>query len=385
MLSEEQLKFKEYCRQFAVDKLVPISEKYGETDDIPQEMVKVMAEAGLFKLFFPAESGGRDIKVTPICLAREQIAGIYCPADVTLAMQGLGSYPICLAGNETQKKRYLPKIAGGELLTTFALTEPEAGSDVNGMKSEARPTSDGFILNGRKRFISNGYAANILTVFAKTPSPDNPRSISAFILEKDMPGVRVSKRLRLMAPHDIVEFEFDDCFIPGENLLGKVGDGYKIAMRTLDVFRVSVGAAALGMGKTAFDSALDHAKKRTQFGSPIAKFQAIQLKLADMATELDAATALTYRAAVLKDKGASGTARYSSMAKYYATEAACRVIDQAVQIHGGMGLVQGTTVERLYREIRALRIYEGTSEIQKLIIADTYMKGHDQNGNTSDS
>jgi len=371
LLSDEQRRFKDHCRQFAMEKLIPISKKYGETDNIPREMVKEMAVAGFFRLFLPAELGGKDIKVTPICLAREEIAGIYCPADVTLAMQGLGSYPIYLAGDETQKEKYLPKIANGELLTTFALTEPDAGSDVNGMKSEARQTPDGFVLNGRKRFISNGNAANIFVVFAKTHSPDNPRSISAFVLEKDLKGIRVSKRLKLIAPHDIVELEFENCFVPKENLLGEVGDGYKVAMKTLEVFRVSVGAAALGMGKTAFDSALKHAKNRMQFGSAISRFQAIQLKLADMATELDAAKALIYRAAVLKDRGAPNTAQYSSMAKYYATESAFRVIDQAVQIHGGMGVVYGTTVERLYREIRALRIYEGTSEIQKLIIADT--------------
>ena len=371
LLSDEQRRFKDHCRKFAMEKLIPISKKYGETDNIPREMVKEMAVAGFFRLFLPAELGGKDIKVTPICLAREEIAGIYCPADVTLAMQGLGSYPIYLAGDETQKEKYLPKIANGELLTTFALTEPDAGSDVNGMKSEARQTPDGFVLNGRKRFISNGNAANIFVVFAKTHSPDNPRSISAFVLEKDLKGIRVSKRLKLIAPHDIVELEFENCFVPKENLLGEVGDGYKVAMKTLEVFRVSVGAAALGMGKTAFDSALKHAKNRMQFGSAISRFQAIQLKLADMATELDAAKALIYRAAVLKDRGAPNTARYSSMAKYYATESAFRAIDQAVQIHGGMGVVYGTTVERLYREIRALRIYEGTSEIQKLIIADT--------------
>ena len=374
LLSDEQIAFKEKCRQFAEDKLMPISEKYGETDDIPQEMVDEMANAGLFKLFLPPVPEDKNLSVTPICLAREQIAGIYCPADVTLAMQGLGSYPISLAGTGNQKKKYLEKIAKGELLTTFALTEPEAGSDVNGMKSEARQTSGGFILNGNKRFISNGYAANIMIVFARTPFSDNPRSISAFILEKDWKGIRVSRRLRLMAPHDIVEFEFDDCFIPEENLIGNIGHGFKIAMKTLDVFRMSVGAAALGMGRTAFNAALHYAKKRTQFGSPLASFQTIQSKLAEMATELDAAEALVYKAAVLKDREALETSRYASMAKYYATEAACRVIDQAVQVHGGMGVVQGSIAERLYREIRALRIYEGTSEIQKLIIADTLLK-----------
>lgn len=374
LLSEEHLQFKEYCRRFAAEKLVPISKKYGETDDIPQDLVREMAEAGFFELFLPPELGGSGEMVTPLCIAREQFAGIYCPADITLAMQGLGSYPIRLAGTASQKEIYLPKIARGDRLITFALTEPEAGSDVNSIKSEARQTPDGFVLNGKKRFISNGYAANILTVFARTPSPDHPRSISAFIIEKEMPGVRISKRIRLMAPHDIVELEFEDCLVPNENLLGNAGDGYRIAMRTLDVFRVSVGAAALGMGSIAFDAALAYAKKRIQFGSSIAGFQAIQLKLADMATDLDAAEGLIYRAAVLKDREASNTARYASMAKYYATEAAFRVIDQAVQIHGGMGIVHGTTVERLFREIRALRIYEGTSEIQKLIIAGTYLK-----------
>ena len=374
MLSDEHVKFKEYCRRFAVDKLIPISKKYGETDDVPPEMVKEMADAGLFRLFLPAEIGGNGIAVMPICLAREQISGVYCPADVTLAMQGLGSYPIFLAGNQDQQKTYLPKIADGTLLTTFALTEPEAGSDVNGMKTAARETAKGFVINGTKRFISNGYAANILIVFAKTPSSTHPRAISAFIIEKKTPGLIVTNRLKLMAPHDIVELKFENCLVPRENILGNIGDGYKIAMKTLEVFRVSVGAAALGMAKAAFDSALNYAKKRTQFGSPIAKFQAIQLKLAKMATELDAAKALIYRAALLKDKGESNTSKQASMAKFYATEVAFRVIDQAVQIHGGVGVVLGTTVERLFREIRALRIYEGTSEIQQLIIADRLLK-----------
>jgi acyl-CoA dehydrogenase len=242
------------------------------------------------------------------------------------------------------------------------------------MKSEARETSDGFVLNGRKRFISNGYAANILIVFAKTPTPANPRGISSFILDKDMKGFKVSRRLKVIAPHDIVELEFNDCFVPRENLLGEIGEGHRIAMGTLDVFRVTVGAAALGMGKAAFDSALSYAKKREQFGSPLAQFQAIQFKLAEMAIELDAAKALIYRAAIRKDNGEQNTTRYSSMAKYYATEAAFRIVDQAVQIHGGLGVVAGSLAERLFREIRALRIYEGTSEIQKLVIARTFLK-----------
>jgi acyl-CoA dehydrogenase len=375
MLSPDEKSFKQYCRSFAEEKLILISERYGETDDIPEELVKAMAEAGFFKLLVPENLGGRGVKALPICLAREELAGVYCPADVTLAMQGLGSYPIFLGGNDHQKDKYLTRIGTGELLTTYALTEPEAGSDVNAIKTEAREKADGFILNGTKRFISNGYAAHIAIVFAKTPGADRPQALSAFILEKGMPGFTVSKRMKMMAPHDIVELRLENCFVPKENLLGRVGEGFKIAMKTLDVFRMSVGAAAVGIGQAAFNAALDYSKKRIQFASPIGTFQAIQFKLAEMATELDAARALVYRAAILKDKGGSHVSRAASMAKYYATEAAFRAVDQALQIHGGMGVLQGSTVERLYREIRALRIYEGTSEIQKLIIANSLLRG----------
>ncbi len=374
MLSAEEIEFKKYCRKFAKEKVIPISEKYGETEEIPNELVKAMADAGLFRLLLPEDLGGRGVKALPICLAREELAGVYCPADVTLAMQGLGSYPIFLSGDRDQKEKFLRKIGSGELLTTYALTEPEAGSDVNGMRSQAEKQSDGFVLNGSKRFISNGYAADIMVAFAKTPLDGSPKAMSAFILEKGMKGFAVTKRLKVMAPHDLVELEFNRCFVPRENLLGKVGEGFRIAMRTLDVFRMSVGAAAVGIGQAAFDAALDYSKKRVQFGSSIAKFQAIQLKLAEMATELDAARALVYRAAILKDRGDSNVSRFASMAKFYATEVAFRAVDQGLQIHGGIGVIQGSVVERLYREIRALRIYEGTSEIQKLIIANSFLK-----------
>lgn len=374
MLSVEEKDFKETCRKFAREKVIPIAQKYGETDEIPKELVIAMAKAGLFRLFLPEDLGGKGVKALPICLAREELAGVYCPADVTLAMQGLGSYPIFLAGSRDQKEKFLGKIGSGEWLTTYALTEPEAGSDVNGMRSQAKEQPDGFVLNGSKRFISNGYAADILVAFAKTPLEGNPKAMSAFILEKGMPGLVVSKRLKAMAPHDLVELEFNHCLVPRENLLGKVGEGFKIAMRTLDVFRMSVGAAAVGIGQAAFEAALTYSKKRVQFGSSIAKFQAIQLKLAEMATELDAARALVYRAAILKDRGDSNVSRFASMAKFYATEIGFRAVDQGLQIHGGTGVIQGSLVERLYREIRALRIYEGTSEIQKLIIANSFLK-----------
>jgi len=202
MLNSEDKKFKEHFRLFAHEKVVPLAEKYGETDDIPKELVQAMADAGIFKLLLPKELGGEGVRSLWICLAREQLAGVYCPADVTLAMQGLGSYPIFLAGNEEQKQRYLTKIGNGEILTTYALTEPEAGSDVSSMSTEARETSDGYVLNGMKRFISNGYAANIAVVFAKTPLKDNPKAVSAFILEKGMKGFCVHQRMKMIAPHD---------------------------------------------------------------------------------------------------------------------------------------------------------------------------------------
>jgi acyl-CoA dehydrogenase len=374
MLSAEEKSYKEFCRRFAREKLVPISERYGETDDIPPELVQTMAEAGIFKLILPEDLGGKGVKALPICLAREEMAGVYCPADVTLAMQGLGSYPINLAGNKEQKEKFLTRIGAGTLLTTFALTEPEAGSDVKSLKTEARETADGFVLNGLKRFISNGQAADIAVVFVKTPLADNPRAMSAFIVEKERPGFTVHRRLKLMAPHDSTELKFENCLVPRENLLGEIGQGFAIAMGTLEVFRMTVGGAAVGIGQAALDASINYAKKRVQFNSPIAKFQAIQFKLAEMATELDAARGLVYRAAILKDQGVPNVSRQSAMAKWYATEAAYRICDQAVQIHGGIGVLQGSLVERLFREIRALRIYEGTTEIQKLIIANSLLR-----------
>jgi alkylation response protein AidB-like acyl-CoA dehydrogenase len=375
MLSAKEKEYKEFCRRFAREKLIPLSEKYGETDDIPSEMVQAMGEAGLFKLILPQELGGTGVKALPICLAREEMAGIYGPADVTLAMQGLGSYPIYLAGNKEQKEKYLPRIGAGTLLTTFALTEPEAGSDVRSLITEAIETSNGFLVNGLKRFISNGHAAHMAVLFAKTPMADNPKAISAFVVEKGMPGFTVHRRLKLMAPHDITELKFENCLIPKENLLGEIGQGFAIAMGTLEVFRMTVGAAAVGIGQAALEATISYAKKRVQFNSPISKFQSVQFKVAEMATELDAARALVYRAAILKDQGGANVTRQAAMAKWYATEVAFQITDQGIQIHGGVGVMHGSTVERLFREIRALRIYEGTTEIQKMIIANSLLRG----------
>lgn len=374
MLSEEEKSFQAQCRDFAEGRLKDLARKYGETDEVPREMVKAMADAGLFGLLLPPELGGRGIKALPISLAREILAAVYCPADVTLAMQGLGGYPIYQAGSPEQQEKYLAPVGRGELLTTFALTEPEAGSDVNGIQSKAEQVAGGWLLNGEKIFISNGFAADILVSFVRTELPEQPRALSAFIIEKGSPGLEVAQRLELTSPHDIVRLRYQDLFVPAENLLGQPGQGYSIAMQTLELFRTSVGAAALGIGQAALEAALAYVRQRRQFGKPLADFQATRMKLAEMATELDAARGLVYRAAIAKDRGLEPVGQKASMAKLYATEAAFRVVDQAVQLHGGVGVLKGSVAERLYREIRALRIYEGTSEIQKLVIAHSLLK-----------
>jgi alkylation response protein AidB-like acyl-CoA dehydrogenase len=375
VLSPQDLEFKEYCLKYAREELEPLARKLGEINDVPTELKESLGRSGLYGHLFPEEYGGKGVSAVRICLAREVLAGVFSPADTTLAMQGLGGYPIVLAGTEEQKKKYIPAIVSGESLATFALTEPGAGSDVAAMTTTAELKDGSYVINGRKRFISNGYSADVAALFAKTPDTGDPRSISAFVLEKGMKGFDVAKRMELIASHDIVEFEINELTVPRENMLGEVGDGFKLAMRTLDLMRMSVGAAAVGMAKAALEEALSFAKKRVQFGQPIVQYQAISSKLAEMATEIEAARALVYLAAIKKDREDPQVSLASSMAKLYATEAAFRVIDQAVQIHGGIGVMKGSAVERLFREIRPLRIYEGTTEIQKVVIATRLLKG----------
>jgi acyl-CoA dehydrogenase len=373
-LSPEDLSFKAQCESYARKELAPLARKLGEIDDVPEELRESLRLSGLYGPLFPKEYGGEGVSAVRICLAREAIAGVFAPADTTFAMQGLGGYPIVLAGNADQKQKYLTELAAGRRLTTFCLTEPEAGSDVSAMQTTAQDNGDHFVINGRKRFISNGFSADMGILFARTPSADKPKSISAFIVEKDMPGWRVARRMELMASHDIVEFDIKDLRVPRQNLLGAVGDGFKLSMQTLDLMRMSVGAAALGMAQTAMKHSLQFARNRVQFGRPIAEFQSTAFKLADMAVDIEASRSLVYLAAIKKDRGDPSASLHSSIAKLYATEAAFRCIDQAVQIHGGLGVVKGSTVERLYREIRPLRVYEGTTEIQKLIISSQLLK-----------
>ena len=376
VFNDEEKAFKEKVTRLAREKIKPLAQKYGETNDVPQEIVDVMAEGGLFRVLFPKEYGGEGVSAVKLCIAREELTQVSLVADVTLAMQGLGGYPIVLAGKEEQKKKYLPKLAGGELLATYALTEPAAGSDVAGITSFAVREDDQYCLNGIKRFISNGYRADIGVVFAKTDKGKGNKGISAFIYEKGMKGLTIRRRIDLIAPHDSVELEFKDCYLPGANLLGEENGGFKVAMATLDLLRMSVGAASVGTAQAALNMALKFSLERKTFGQPISGYQGISFKLAEMATELDAARLLVYRAADLKDKGSGRVTKESSMAKYYATEMAGRVVDKAVQIHGGLGVTRGmgVEVERLFREARPIRVYEGTTEIQKLVIATILLK-----------
>jgi alkylation response protein AidB-like acyl-CoA dehydrogenase len=308
-----------------------------------------------------------------ICIIRETLARHSGLADFAFAMQGLGSGAISLAGSPEQQKRYLAKVAKGEAIAAFALSEPDAGSDVAAMQCTAK-VEDGFaILNGCKTWISNGGIADFYLVFARSGEAPGARGISAFIVDADTPGLSIAERIEVIAPHPLATLRFTDCRVPLSQRIGAPGEGFKVAMRTLDVFRTSVAAASLGFARRAFDEALQRATNRKMFNQTLADFQLTQAKLAQMATTIDASALLTYRAAWLRDQGKSVT-KEAAMAKMTATEGAQQVIDAAVQIWGGMGVVSGHIVERLYREIRSLRIYEGATEVQQLIIARELLK-----------
>jgi acyl-CoA dehydrogenase len=340
-----------------------------------RDIAKKLAEHGVLKACVPASAGGiktRDdsqIDVRAVCLVREALGWSSGLADTVFAMQGLGSYPIVLAGNEAQKREFLPKVLSGESLAAFAITEHEAGSDVASLETTARRDGDHWVLDGTKTFISNAGLAGHYVVFANADRALGRKGITAFIVRPDDPGFVFEGAIPMMADHPIGTIRLNGCRVPHGRLLGNVGDGFRIAMSTLDAFRSTVGAAALGMARRALDEALARVTSRRQFGKSLAEFQTTQVYLAEMATELDAARLLVYRAAHAKDRGAPRVTLEASMGKMYATEAAQRIIDRALQLHGGMGVVRGSVVERLYREVRALRIYEGTTEIQRVVIA----------------
>ena len=339
-------------------------------------LVKQLGAAGWLRHAVAGRGHGgaaEAIDTRAICLIRETLARHSGLADFAFAMQGLGSGAISLQGSEAQKRRWLPRVAAGEAISAFALSEPEAGSDVAALTCSARLDGAHYVLDGEKTWISNGGIADVYVVFAHTGEAPGSRGISAFIVEADTPGLAIAERIAVIAPHPLARLRFSNCHIPAANRIGAAGEGFKIAMRTLDVFRTSVAAAALGFARRALDEALQRATSRKMFKQTLADFQLTQAKLAQMATTIDSAALLTYRAAWQRDQGQSVT-KAAAMAKMVATEGAQQVIDAAVQIWGGLGVVSEQPVERLYREIRALRIYEGATEVQQLIIARELLK-----------
>lgn len=349
---------------------------HADVDAQCRELVRSLGQAGWLRhaVGGTAHGGVADVIDTrAICLVRETLARHSGLADFAFAMQGLGSGAISLQGTPEQKAQWLPRVARGEAISAFALSEPEAGSDVGAMQCAAQLDGDHYVLDGEKTWISNGGIADVYVVFARTGEAPGARGISAFIVEAGTPGFEIAERIDVIAPHPLARLRFRGCRVPVGARIGEAGEGFKVAMRTLDVFRTSVAAAALGFARRALDEALHRATTRRMFNQTLADFQLTQAKLAHMATTVDGAALLTYRAAWQRDQGRNVT-REAAMAKMTATEGAQQVIDAAVQMWGGLGVVSEQPVERLYREIRALRIYEGATEVQQLIIARELLK-----------
>ena len=356
---------------FTASEIEPRAATESDVEASARLFLNLLAQADLLR--YAVATGPLDVR--SLCLIREALSYSSALADLAFIMQGLGTYAISRAAADHIRDFWLGRSAKGKAIAAFALTEPEAGSDVASIQTNARKDGDAYVLNGRKCFISNAGIADFYTVFARTGTDERGRaSLSAFVVGSKMPGFAVVQRTQLMSPHPIGEIEFNNCYLPIEDLIGNEGDGFGLAMETLDTFRASVGAAACGLARRALDESIRHSTTRKQFGKLLAEHQLVQEKLADMITELDAARLLVFRAAYLKDTSQGRQTREASEAKLFATEAAWRIIDSAVQIHGGTGLVKGNVVERLYRDVRALRIYEGTSEIQKIVIASQLLK-----------
>ena len=340
--------------------------------------VKALGEAGFLKAVVPAEHGGLHprLDVRTLCLAREILAARDGLADFAFAMQGLGTGSISLFGSPELKARYLPPVHEGKAIAAFALSEPEAGSDVAALATTAVPDGrSGYLINGTKTWISNGGIADHYIVFARTGEGSGAKGLSAFVVDADAPGLSVTERIEVIAPHPLAALRFDDVRVNVANRLGGPGNGFKVAMATLDIFRSTVGAAALGFARRGLHETLERAATRKLFGAPLSELQMTQAAIAESASEVDASALLIYRAAWTKDKGAARITREAAVAKMYATERAQSVIDRAVQLHGGVGVTKGSAVEKLYREIRALRIYEGATEVQKIVIARELLKG----------
>jgi alkylation response protein AidB-like acyl-CoA dehydrogenase len=370
-LTEEQEQLRKEVRAFAEREVAPHVSEWDEKSEFPHAVVKKLGEMGLLGVIFPETLGGAGMGYVEYVLAIEELSRVDGSVGIIVAAHNsLCTNHIMLAGNEEQRKRWIPKLASGQWLGSWGLTEPGSGSDAGGARTTAVKRGDKWVLNGSKTFITNGTNANCAVVLAVTDREKGTKGMSAFVVEKGTKGFRPGKKenkLGLRAS-DTAELIFEECEIPEENQIGKLGDGFKDAMRVLDGGRISIAALSLGMARGALDAALSYSQQRRQFGKAISEFQAIQFKLADMATQLDAAWLLTMRAAQMKDKGQKVTLE-SAMAKLYASEAACRICDEGVQIHGGYGFIKDYPAEKFYRDVRLCPIGEGTSEIQRMVIA----------------
>jgi alkylation response protein AidB-like acyl-CoA dehydrogenase len=373
-LSEEQRSLFEQARRIAREVLQPIASA-GQPGRVNRPLVKALADEGLLPKLFPAHAGGTgegsDVSALDLCLLREALAGVSTEAETALAMQGLGAYPILQSGNDELARGWVEPVARGEAVAAFALSEPEHGSDAAAIELRAERDGDGFRLSGVKTWISNAPDADVYTIFARTTPEAGAKGVTAFVLPGDAEGL-TGRSLELLSSHPVGTLELDGVHLPRGNVIGEVDEGFGVAMRTLALFRPSVGAFAVGMAQAALEAAVEHAAGRRAFGKAIREFQAVSHRLAEMATRTEAARLLVYAAAARYDtSGGShpGIAKASAMAKLFATETAQFVVDAAVQIHGAAALERGHVLERLYREVRAPRIYEGTSEIQREIIA----------------
>jgi alkylation response protein AidB-like acyl-CoA dehydrogenase len=376
LFSEEQKRLKKQSREIAREYLLPKRSYYDETEEFPWEVVKTLAQAGLFECFIAKEYGGRGGGVTEMAIVTEELSRVCAGIALAFAGTGLGIYPVILFGNEEQKKKYLPDIARGKSLAAFGLTEPNAGSDAAGITTSAKLVGEEYVLNGTKQWITNGGEAETYTIVAMTDKTRGPRGASAFIVEKGFTGFSFGKKekkmgIRASATRELI---FEDCRVPKSNLLGKEGMGFIVAMKTFDCTRPGVAAQAVGIAQGALDEAISYAKSRIQFERPISSFQAIQHKLADMATLVEAARALVYQIAIAIDKGEMKSPKESAMAKLFASDVAMKVASDAVGIFGGYGYLRNYPVEKMMRDAKITQIYEGTNQIQRNIIALSLIK-----------
>ncbi|MFK3960960.1 acyl-CoA dehydrogenase [Pseudalkalibacillus hwajinpoensis] len=377
VFTEEQKMMQKMVRDFAEKEIAPIVEEMEETDRFPREVIKRMGELGLMGIPIPEAYGGAEMDYTSYIIAIHELSKVSATVGVILSVHtSVGTLPILAFGTEEQKERYIPKLATGEYLGAFALTEPSSGSDASSMKTRAVRDGDHYILNGSKIFITNGGEADTYVAFARTnPEEKGSKGVTAFIIERDMPGFSVGKKEKKMGLNgsNTVEIIFEDCRVPVENRLGEEGQGFKIAMANLESGRIGIAAQSLGIAEAALNYATAYAKERHQFGKPIGQNQGLGFKLADMATEVEAAKLLTYRAADLKNHGIP-CMQEVSMAKLFASKAAVKASIEAVQVYGGYGYTKDYPVERLFRDAKVCEIYEGTSEIQKIVISRNLMK-----------